>query len=221
MNLNELQSVLERIYDVSTPHRVEDFLLQDPQVANQLADDASAHQCPEKLLVAQNEDGVDVSLFLHQAVVARLKQDNPAISLHEGNLQDFWFALEGVSHFLYLVWNATFQRPITQLELELIAEVDKYVTTVALVQQQRGNVPLGPLRRTLFENVRFRTHLDQAQRQRYQDANRFAARYCHALERRYGADHGDPALMRELRRFYRLPQGEKIRHIETRVSRDL
>ena len=131
MKLNALQSELEQIYDVTTPHRVEDFLLQEPRLVAHLTEDASAHECPEKLLVAQTEDGLDVGLFLHETVLGRLAEDNPAESLHEGNLQDYCFVVEGVSHFLYLAWNAGFERYITQLELELVAEVDKFVSTAA------------------------------------------------------------------------------------------
>jgi hypothetical protein len=214
MKLNELQSELERIYDVSTPHRVEDFLLEDPDVACQLAPQTSPPHCPERLLVAQTEDSLDVSLFLHRAVLARLKRDDPAQSLHAGNLQDYWFALEGVSHFLYLAWNAGFQRRITPLEMELVAEVDKFVATAALLQRQQGSVALRPLRRVLFEDMRLRAGLDDSERHRYHEANRLAARYCQTLETHYGGDPEHPHLMRELRRFYRMSRGEKMHHIE-------
>jgi hypothetical protein len=221
VKLNELQFELERIYDVSTPHRVEDFLLEDPIVASQLLPQAACDDCAERLLVAQGEDSVDVTLFLHRAVLARLRKDNPAQLLHAGNLQDFWFALEGVSHFLYLAWNAAFQRPITAFEMELVAEVDKFVATAALLQRQRGSVALRPLRRILFEAIRFRSNLDEGERQRYHEANRLASRYCGALEARYGQDPEDPELIRELRRFYRMSRDQKIHHIEGGPPRSL
>ncbi len=218
MKLNALQAELERIYDVSTPHRVEDFLLQDPSLAKALTRGASSHDSPEQLLVSQDEDGLDVALFLHRAVLGRLAEDNPATSLHGGNLEDFWLAVEGVSHFLYLAWNAAFERRITQLELELIGEIDKFVTAVALVHQQRGKVPTRALWRALFEDVRFREGLDETARQRYYEANRLAARYCRTLESRYDLVPGDPALFRELRRFYRMAKPEKLRRIEAEIS---
>jgi hypothetical protein len=215
MKLNVLQSELEHIYDVSTPHRVEDFLVQDPQLAAALAQGSAGHDTPEKLLVAQCEDGLDVALYLHGAVLGRLAQDNPAKSLHAGNLEDFWLAVEGVSHFLYLAWNAAFERPITQLELELVAEIDKFVTAASLVHEQQGSAPTQAIRRVLFEGMRLRDGLEETVRQRYYEANRLAARYCQTLERRYDVVPEDPALFRELRRFYRMSKPDKIRHIET------
>ncbi len=218
MDLNELQSRLEHLYDVRTPHRVKDFLLHDPQFARIFIDDTSAQSCPERLLVAQAEDAVDVSLFLHQEVVERLVSDNPVDRLHAGNLQDFWFALEGVSHFLYLAWRAGIEVPLTLLELELQAEVDKFVATAALIYQQHGHVAGRSLWHTLFKRIRFRDSIDAEQRRRYQEANRLAARYCERLTRSYALAPAQPALMRELRRFYRMPQLEKIRYIESTAA---
>ena len=42
-------------------------------------------------------------------------------------MECFCLALEGVSHFLYLIWNASFDRSVTLLEMELQAEIDKFV----------------------------------------------------------------------------------------------
>jgi hypothetical protein len=73
---------------------------------------------------------------------------------------------------------------------------------------------LGRLRRALFEDVRFRPDLPDHETDRYREANRLAARYCQALERRFDLPAHDPALVRELRRFYRMPRETKLRHIE-------
>jgi hypothetical protein len=208
MQLNDLQASLEGVYDVATPHRVEDFLLRDPALAARLAGEA-----PEQLLVMQSEETVDVGLYLHQDVLRCLADDSPADALHEGNLEAFWLALEGVSHFLYLVWNAGHERPITQLELELQAEVDKFVLTAALLCQQRGELVPGALWEGLFQRIGFRPDLDANRLARYREANRMAARYCRDLTRRFRLRPGEPDLSRELRRFYRMPQGAKLRRI--------
>lgn len=219
MELNELQDRLEGLYDVCTPHRVEDFLVHDPAFAGGVPPDPGAEPCPERLLLVQDRDAVDVGLFLDKQVLERLRADNPGEDLHAGNLQDFLFALEGVSHFLYLAWNAAFERPITLFELELQAEVDKFVTTVALLQQQRGRVALRRLWRGLFEDVRLRSDLPAEERHRYREANRLAGHYCARLARLPGLHPGRNDLRAELRRFYRMPRGQKVRHIEALPAR--
>lgn len=214
MDLNQVQQSLEEIYDIETPHRVKDFLLHDYQVAYALVPGSHTGQLAEQLFVDQEGDNLDVALFLDGHILERLARDNPTHTLHSGNLQDFCLALEGVSHFLYLVWNAGFERSITQLELELQAEVDKFVATASLIREQIGSAKLRPLRQALFEKVYYRPHLPNSVRERYEIANRLAARYCQMLDLRFGMILDDPALSRELRRFYRMPKEEKLRYIE-------
>jgi len=47
-----------------------------------------------------------MSLYLDPALLQRLAREDPLTRLHAGNVADCWTALEGVSHFLYLAWNA-------------------------------------------------------------------------------------------------------------------
>ncbi|ABA59426.1 hypothetical protein Noc_2984 [Nitrosococcus oceani ATCC 19707] len=214
MDLNALQAQLEYIYDVRTYYRVEDFLITDPTLVRRLTEEAAGKgQSVEALLIRQSKNNLDLALYLNQELLTRLVSDNPSELLHDGNLAEFWFVLEGVSHFLYLAWNVGFERTVTQLELELQAEIDKFVLTAALIYRQRGIVDMRLLRRTLFEEIRFRDGLDDIQQQRYQEANRLAARYCGSLEEKYSFIPRNSYLVNELRRFYRMPQSHKIRHI--------
>ncbi|ADJ29761.1 hypothetical protein [Nitrosococcus watsonii] len=214
MNLNALQAQLEYIYDIRTYHRVEDFLVTDPALVRKLTEEAAGkEQAMEMLLIRQGGDNLDLALYLNQELLDQLVCDNPTELLHDGNLAEFWFVLEGVSHFLYLAWNVGYERTVTQLELELQAEIDKFVLTAALVYRQRGIADMRLLRRMLFEETRLRDGLDTIQQQRYQAANRLAARYCGSLEEKYSLIPRNSYLVNELRRFYRMPQSHKIRHI--------
>ena len=215
MRLNEMQAELEGRYDVSTPHRVEDFLFHDRFLAGELSGDPGLRGAREALLVSQADDDLDVSLFVDPGVMQSLVSDNPGRGLHHGNLGSFWVALEGVSHFLYLVWSAALNRCVTRLEMELQAEVDKFVVAARWLQHQYGHVGLDALRSSLFRNVSFRRGLDADSRDRYQQANRLAALYCAAIQVGL-ADRGrQAALDTELRRFYRMDQQQKMHHIRS------
>jgi hypothetical protein len=214
VDLNALQAQLEHIYDVRAHMRVADFLISDPGLVRQLTVDWAQERSRETLLIRQEEDCLDLALYLDRALLEQLAHDNPTELLHDGNLAEFWFALEGVSHFLYLVWNAGFERTVTQLELELQAEIDKFVLTAALVYHQRGSADIRLLRSMLFEKTRLRKGLSGTQRQRYREANRLAARYCSVLEEKYLFIPHNGFVINELRRFYRMSQGHKIRHIQ-------
>jgi hypothetical protein len=212
VRLHALQTQLETLYDVAAGHAVDDFLIHDPLLVRRLEADPAARDVPEKLLVCQHGEELDLALYLEAAVLERLAQDDPLTRLHGGNLEDFLTVLEGVSHFLYLTWNARHARPVSLLELELQAEVDKYVVAAALLGRQHGRRP-DYLHHLLFDAAVFDASLSAVARARYHRANHAARRYCAWLCRRFPDTRSPQALSSELRRFYRLTQHDKLHRI--------
>ena len=221
MLLRRLQESLGRIYDIPLEHDVRDFLVTDRTALARENGAAIRHNSEEELLVRQDGDEVRVSLYVDQRVLERLSGQDPLEALNPGNLADFWTALEGVSHFQYLAWNAGFDRPVSIHELEMQAEVDKYAATLFLLgAQQAGRVPQR-LHHWLFERGCIDSALSRQKREMYASANRYAARFCRALEERFlrrGRVRCE-ALVRELRHFYRLTHAPKIRLIEVGHAR--
>ena len=215
MLLNRLQQHLESIYEVHSGYRVADFLIDDPGLARDLDVSETARELPEKLLIHQeDEDAVNIALFLDPGLLQRLEANDPIEWLHAENLHDFWLALEGISHFLYFTWNAGYERRVSLLEMDLQGEVDKYVLAAFLFhRQRRGQVP-ARLHQHLFHNVAYDSRLTAAELQRYRSANDFAARFCHYLESMLLGQRFCTGLFNTLRRFYRLTQRHKINAIE-------
>lgn len=121
--------------------------------------------------------------------------------------------VEGVSHFVYVAERARTELPTTQLELELQAEIDKFVVygldAVTLRKHELRHVHRG-----LFEGARFLDAPNTAEGGRYRFAHRLAARYL-ARVIDTGADgrerpHVPVNVRAELKRFYRCGQTEKI-----------
>ncbi|NKC15671.1 MAG: hypothetical protein GKR94_26780 [Gammaproteobacteria bacterium] len=213
MKLKSLQRLLENIYGVRVQQQVDDFLVTDAHIAAQIDRSHNPRGCEEKLLVLQEDGELLLSLFIDEQVLNRLHRDNPWDTLSDGNLSDFCIALEGVSHFLYLTHRAQQHRTVTLLELELQAEVDKYVSVHALLSAQGAAVAPRILLRRLFETVRFDEDLNKEELVRYEDANSLAGTYCRHLESRYLGCRSSYALVSEIRTFYQLGQPEKVRRI--------
>jgi hypothetical protein len=208
----QLQGLLQDIYALEMSYDVHDFLITDEGIA--LALDSNGRRSEEKLLIAEQSAGdAHVSLYLASALIERLRRHNPANRLDGRNLGDFWTVVEGISHITYYAWNAMLEKSVTLLELELQAEIDKFVTTALLLEQQDGKLPAA-LHRWLFEVPSFDRRLSETELDRYRTANRFAGKYCLKLAKRLGEGLGREALTRELRRFYRLSQPAKLQHIE-------
>lgn len=211
--LSILQKQLSDIYQVEPGYDVCDFLVTDPTLAKLLGGEALIPNTDESILLAEDDEGMALSVYLDSGMLGRLDQHNPIRALKASGLNDLWTVLEGISHFNYLVWSAGRDRTVTLLELEMQAEVDKFISTWLMAQEQDGCDFANRLHGWLFDCVQFRPELSENENQRYKTANDYAARYCHGLMKRF-RDNCDRT-MRELRRFYRLTQTDKISHIHT------
>jgi len=132
--LRQFQAMLAGIYDLPAGEDVVRYLLTDRARLP-----AALHGSPaeEQLLVAEEPDGLALGLYLAPDLLARLARRDPCAGLEGGNLADCWTALEGVSHFTYLGFHARHDRPVSLHELELQAEVDKFVCGLWLLRQHR------------------------------------------------------------------------------------
>ena len=220
MIVEQLQNLLERVYDVPVVHTVANFLLTDRDKMSLLATHcdlpSGSHDAQdEQVLVHAANDVLEVTVFIDSQVLQRLDASNPCEQLNDANMADYCTALEGVSHFHYLTWRATYEHEVSLLELELQAEVDKYAAAMCLLTAQcNGAFPFA-LHERLFHRVRYRSELQGEALQRYQTANRGAARFCRALDERFlrGRRKQPEAWLRQLRQFYRLSYTQKMQCI--------
>ncbi len=213
MPLAALQSCLTELYGLEPGHCVDDFLITDRRLAQCFG--GAQRERDEELLIVEDEDGAGVSLYLDPELIGRLERDNPLAALSHSNLADFLVALEGISHFTYFAFKAGKDECVSLLELELQAEVDKFITAAVLLTRQYERMP-AQLHDWLFALPRLHDDLSAEETERYERANSYAARYCRRLWPSLVSDVSGDVLRRELRHFYRLPRQHKIGHIDAR-----
>jgi hypothetical protein len=195
--LGRVQRGLEHMYRVETGVAVGDFV-----VGHELRDElAPARKAREQLLVLEADGEMGLALFIEPSVIDNLVAHDPAQRLGDHNLGDFLLAVEGVSHFVYTVCCARAQRTLSQLELELQAEIDKYVTCLLTSEPERD--VSAELRHRLFTAFEYEPDLDEEERDRYRAANDNAMRYATYLEETFVRRRRIPEMLAELRRFYR------------------
>lgn len=209
--LSELQQRLSNINGIDPGHDIADFLVTDRALALALSNGSLLENSNETLLVAEEDDGVSLSVFLDSETLSRVVDADPLTELQPELLEDLWSVMEGISHFNYLVASAIRDRPVTLLELELQAEVDKYAATLALLLAQGDTYLPSRLHSWLFERVKFREDLDADQLARYQTANDYAGRFCHQLRDDFML--GSERANAELRKFSRRSQQGKISQV--------
>jgi len=189
----KIQRRLHRTYAIEEAPPVDQFIVE--------ADGAAR----ETVRVREGDGELEVEVALPRSALT-----NPRPTLDE-----LCQVVEGVSHFLYLAERARRELPTTQLELEIQAEVDKYVVLVLGDVLHHGGGAFDAarsrsMRARLFERVIFVHAASTEDGERYRVANDVAARVAHGIERdllRLG--RGDAARA-FLRRFYSAGQREKM-----------
>lgn len=180
VTLRRLQRRLERFYHLEETPDVRDFVREAP-----------GHGDRESLLLRESEGELEMALVVPPSA---------------DSAPDAWLQwAEGVSHFVYVANRARQELPSTQLELELQAEVDKFVLLVLeQVPYDRGEA--FEVHSRLYDRVRYLHEPGTELGERYRTANNLAARFVRRL-----LSFGHVATHSALRRFYRAGQAEKIR----------
>lgn len=215
MMLNALQSQLTDLYQIDTGYQIDDFLITDPELAKLLGANVMLADTDETVLLNEDDAGMSLSVYLDRDVLQRLSGQDPLNRLRARHLNDLWTVMEGVSHFTCLAYRAQRETPVTLLELEIQAEVDKFVGALLLALQQDDTELAERLHGWLFDKVSFRPDLSRDQLERYRAANDYAGRFCHGLQKRLL--DGSAVGISELRHFYRLTQTHKISHIHSQA----
>ena len=203
--LVDVQRRLETLYALEPEAPVTDFLVPEEAAATYPGGGS-------RTLLAQAGEDVVVGVILDASVCAGLSRD-PRVRLDGENLGALCALAEEVSHFVYLLFCARSGRTITQLELELQGEVDKFITAVCLLSLQNEGAVSARLRELLFQRYRLKAHVESEDALRYRAASRLAWTYCGWLEEAFLRRARLADLCRESRRFYRLGQREKLERI--------
>jgi len=180
--LRRIQRELERYYGLERAPNITRFV-RDGELGSR-----------EVVLVRESQEELEIAVVLPP----ESQQVSPG-----GALNDVWLQVaEGVSHFLYLAERARVQLPVTQLELELQAEVDKFVLSLGFSVGSTRQ-----LLERLFDSPCFLDSAESEAGARYRLAHQLAARFVSRVLVANDRGRGQE----RLRSFYRAGQAEKIR----------
>ena len=157
----------------------------------------------EALFVRESEDGLELLLRLPRLV-------ERTVDVEGAGLDPLCQIIEGVSHFVYLADRASQDREATQLELELQAEVDKYVILASSLRDFDERTSRR-IRERLYEDIAYVHEAGTEEGDRYRVANGCARRFTGRLERDYVTRARFGELQGALRKFFHMGQGEKLR----------
>lgn len=203
--LNRLQQTLQYLYRVDSPVEANDFQLHPEHLSLLLGEPNKERPREALYLIPGADQTTDIGLYICPHEVRRAEKfiDAPKT----GSVDSFCVALEGVSHFLYLTYcSAALQRPVSQLELELQAEVDKYLLLRILFGVRDAMS-------RLFASLHLHPSVTPDSEERYIVAHNNASRYVRWMDSQIA--HGDfYRVVEDARAFYRKTITAKLAHID-------
>ena len=195
--ITRIQGDLESIYRLDRVLDIEQFVLPKSYVKAPI-------DRLEQVLVSGDDEALSMSLVLDDSLL------QPET---EWDLDRFCAATEGVSHVLYLASAAQEGQQVSAFELELQAEIDKFLVLVTAVGMECRDA----LRR-LFARCRFDERItDHTELERYRRAHRTAWAFCQRIAASFLKPHGlerrMECLLREVREVYRLRGVPKLERL--------
>ncbi|HIA01433.1 MAG TPA: hypothetical protein EYN06_09070 [Myxococcales bacterium] len=187
--LNTIKDSLESVYRLESEFQLQDYVVPRSEMGD-------INDTPEQLLVREQGDSLEMALVLDDELIN-----------HEGpfDLDRFCQCAEGISHLLYLSHVALCGKQVSQLELELQAEIDKFVLCMFALRGQSID-----LITKLFLSYELRDSVTCTKAaQRYDEANRLALGFCRYLDVNFVQSEQTDALLRLLRRVYRMGGSQK------------
>ena len=206
--IRKIDRALKQLYNIEHSFSAEKFLIRNPLMptAGQGA----------LFIQGKSSESLSVGIFLDSDVTQTLakfpKGEVAAWSLEQ--LGAFAVASEEVSHFNYFLHHHSQGRAVSQLELEVQGEIDKFLLTffTNYVNEEVADLTrkFEALIDQFFQHYRLEENLTKEQKQRYKDATKLAQRFLTKYRNHFSDPTKAETVLKLLRRFYRGSLAEKL-----------
>jgi hypothetical protein len=217
--IKELQRKIEKTYALDTGiTNIEQYIVGDRGYKELYAKEeirtvVNSHS-GARVLIRDTGDALKVSIYYPDVLIRELEDNDPRLGIHDENVDLCASFVEELDHFLFIAQNYKLNRPFSLLELELQANVTKYLVLKYFIALQNKSLKLSK-----FDKEYIRYHLfykrkydieDTSEKKRYEDAGTFGMLYTKHIDL---LSHEDR--LRDLRQFSRMSCSSKIRHIQS------
>ncbi len=217
--IHELQRKIEKTYALDTGiTNIEQYIIGDKGYEEFYAKEnirtVVNSSSGAKVLIRNAECTLRVSIYYPDALIRQLEDNDPRAGIHDDNIDLCASFVEELDHFLFIARNYKWNRPFSLLELELQANVTKYLVLKYFIVLQNKSLKLSN-----FDKEYIRYHLfykreydieDSSERKRYEDAGKFGMIYTKQIDLLSPENR-----IRDLRQFSRMTCPSKIRHIQS------
>jgi len=218
--IKDLQNKIERTYALNTGiTNIEKFIIGDvgykkfySEIDTKIVAKSSYSGC--KVLIRNNGNNLNASIYYPDELIRILESNDPRQGLNDGNVDACASFVEELDHFLFVARNFRQNRPFSLLELELQANITKYLILKYFTALYNRSLKLS---RSDKEYIRY--HLfykrqydmdEPTEQRRYEDTRLFAIIYIKYLDKL-----PSKARLNDLRAFSRMGCSAKISHIQS------
>ena len=206
MKIKEIYKLFCRLYNKNPIENIEDYLIVTQSDENcKLIGNKTFGR--EALLLKENGDSLEMALFIAPEIVTMLEFGNCL-----DHTDELSCATEGISHLFYVAERASHDRKVSQLEIELQGEVDKFLFLHLLASEELKAVPPKYFIQQ-FENFSLDKNLNSEEKERYELASHFAAKYCAHLYEHYFNPLRRWNLITEAREFFEKDFCSKLKRL--------
>lgn len=205
--IRKLDRALKQMYRLEHDFRAEAFLIPHAVVPSAGQGAFFIQACPQETL--------EVGIFLDASVREALGQfprGNWAAWSHDQR-GAFAVAAEEVSHFNYFLHHQSLGRAVSQLELEVQGEIDKFLLSffsgLTAVKESELGAKFELLLEQFFHRYHLVDNLSADQRARYEEASRVAKAFLSKNRRQLADPQRWEVGIKLLRRFYRATLADK------------
>ncbi|KKM95256.1 hypothetical protein LCGC14_1190050 [marine sediment metagenome] len=218
--IEELQRKIEKTYALDTGiTNIEEFVIGNKGYKKFYAKEkiktvVNNSYSRSQVFIRDVGNTLKISIYYPDELIKVLEDNDPRIGLHDDNIDACASFVEELDHFLFIAQNFKLNRPFSLLELELQANVTKYLVLKYFIALQSKSIRLSKsdkeyIRHHLFYKRKYDTD-DPSERKRYEDAKIFGIIYTKYID---FLSHEDR--LRDLRKFSRMTCSSKIRHIQS------
>ncbi len=205
--IQEIHAAISQLYQINPQLKPETFILENPPIPLQ--------PMSGKLYLQQTSpDDAHIAIYFGDSIKQQLSQlpTDPASLWPKESLQAFCVASEELSHLHYIIFHSSQGHSISQLELEMQAEIDKFLLTLFKnnsihgVSEEHFNL----LFERIFHHFSLIEGLSEVEKERYLEANRLAKVVIQKLRKHLLSLKSQDKTAEYLRRFYRITSQDKL-----------
>ncbi len=192
--LHQIQSRLQIVNGFENEHLVTDFL--------------SPSKAQNSLLVKEGSEGAEILVCLDEAILKKYESIRLPHEFEFRHLPDLSIVIEELSHFNTYCRNAAEDQPLSQLELEVQGEVDKFAVALEWLSEKNEEEFKHKLFDVLFDDCQLGNWVRPDQVSRYRDAHQIAKNFCRKILRE---DFSSEQRRKSFKDFFETPLSQKAK----------